>query len=779
MALPVDTPLPGAVALRAPNQPTAAARQDALDYHSQGKPGKIEVVPTKPSLTQRDLSLAYSPGVAEPCREIARNQELVSKYTARGNLIGVITNGTAVLGLGNIGPYAAKPVMEGKGMLFKKFAGIDVFDIEIAETDPEKLVETIARLEPTFGGINLEDIRAPECFYVEEQLRARMKIPVFHDDQHGTAIITGAALLNACEISGKKLEEVKVVCSGAGAAAVRCMELWVGLGVKRENIVMLDRLGVIWKGRTEEMDPYKGAFSQDTPMRTLAECIVGRDVFVGLSVGNIVTGEMLKRMNDQPIVFALANPDPEIPYEAAVAARPDAIVATGRSDYPNQVNNVLGYPYIFRGALDVEATTINEEMKLAATRALALLAKSDVPDRVAEAYGHAALRFGREYIIPKPFDERVLYSVAPAVAQAAMTSGVARKQVDLLEYREKLQNTLSPTRLVARRIFAIAKSSPRRIVFPEGENTRIIKAATIVRDEQIAVPILLGRPDAVRAKAHDLDLDLSGITVVDPQASPDLERYVDTYWAARRRKGATRYTAAKSIARERRLFGMLMVHLGDADGCVAGLTSSYPETIRPALQIIGLAPGYTHASGMYMMLKGTQVLFCADTTVNVNPDSVTLAEIAIAAADAVRDLGIEPRVALLSYSNFGSARGEEGGRVANAVSLVRTKRPDLMIDGEMQADIALEPLLREEWSFSELKGAANVLVFPSLDAGNIAYKLLASFGGAEAIGPILLGMRKPVTVLQRNSSVDTIVAMTAITAAAAVRQSSGVDGASA
>ncbi|AKV04752.1 NADP-dependent malic enzyme [Labilithrix luteola] len=751
----------------------SSRRQDALDYHSQGKPGKIEVVPTKPSVTQRDLSLAYSPGVAEPSREIAGNRELVGKYTARSNLVGVITNGTAVLGLGDIGPYAAKPVMEGKAMLFKKFAGIDVFDIEIAEKDPEKLVETICRLEPTFGGINLEDIRAPECFYVEEQLRARMSIPVFHDDQHGTAIITGAALLNACEIVGKPLADIQVVCSGAGAAAVRCMELWVSLGVRRENILMLDRLGVVYEGRTEEMDPYKGAFAKDTPMRTLREAIVGKDVFVGLSVGNIVDAEMLKTMASNPIIFALANPDPEVPYEVAIATRPDAIVATGRSDYPNQVNNVLGYPYIFRGALDVEATVINEPMKIAATRALAQLAKIDVPDRVMEAYERSALKFGREYIIPKPFDERVLYWVAPAVAQAAMTSGVARKELDLVEYRERLMEALSPTRLIVRKIFNIAKLSPQRIVFPEGESDKILKAATIARDEQIAKPILLGRPDFIRARAKEMDLDLSDITLINPIESPDLERYTDVYWVARRRKGVTRYNASKAIARERKLFGMLMVNLGDADGCVAGLTSSYPETIRPALQIIGLAPGYARAAGMYMMLKGTQVLFCTDTTVNENPDAATLAEIAIASADAVRDLGIEPRIAMLSYSNFGSARGEEPARMAKAVQLVRNRRPDLMIDGEMQADVALEPLLREEWSFSDLKGSANVLVFPSLDAGNIAYKLLASFGQAEAIGPMLLGMRKPVTVLQRNSSVETIVSMCAITAASAVRHNAG------
>ena len=744
-------------------------RQDALDYHSSGRPGKIEVVPTKPSVTQRDLSLAYSPGVAEPCTEIARDPQLANRYTARGNLVGVITNGTAVLGLGAIGPYAAKPVMEGKGMLFKKFADIDVFDIEVDTTDPDQFIDTVARLEPTFGGINLEDIRAPECFYIEEELRKRMSIPVFHDDQHGTAIITGAALINACEIVGKKLEEVTVVCSGAGAAAVRCMELWVSLGVKREHILMLDKFGVIYQGRTHEMDRYKGAFATDTNVRTLADALRGRDVFVGLSVGNIVDASMLQTMAANPIIFALANPDPEVSYEIATAARPDAIVATGRSDYPNQVNNVLGYPYIFRGALDVRARTINETMKLAATHALAQLARVDVPDRVMMAYGVEGLRFGRDYIIPKPFDDRALLWVAPAVAKAAMETGVARQNLDVDEYRDKLERQLSPTRMAVRKIFAIAKSAPRRVVFPEGETDKIIKAASIVRDERIARPILLGREDFVRARAAALDLDLDGVQIVNPADSTELEKYVDAYWSLRRRKGVTRYSAQKQVARERKLFGMLMVHLGDADGCVSGLTASYAETIRPALQVIGLSPGYKRAAGMYMLVKGSQVLFCADTTVNVMPDAHTLAGIAIQCADAVRDLGIEPRIAMLSYTNFHSNQGEEPQRVARATELVKALRPDLMVDGEMQADVALDPEQREEWSFSDLKGAANVLIFPSLAAGNIAYKILSAFGGAEAIGPILLGMRKPVTVLQRNSNVDTIVNMAAITAASAVR----------
>ena len=747
--------------------------QDALDYHSQGRPGKIEVVPTKPSATQRDLSLAYSPGVAEPCRAIAADPSLVDVYTARKNLVGVITNGTAVLGLGAIGPRAAKPVMEGKAMLFKRFADIDVFDLELDADDPDAFVEAVARLEPTFGGINLEDIRAPDCFAIEEKLRARMKIPVFHDDQHGTAIIVGAGLVNAARLVGKALGALRVVCLGAGAAAVRCMELLVLLGVERSNIVMLDKFGVVYQGREEEMDPYKGAFATPLPIRTLAAAIDGRDVFVGLSAGNLVTAEMLRTMAQKPIIFALANPDPEIDYEVARPTRPDAIVATGRSDYPNQVNNVLGYPYVFRGALDVGATAINDAMKLAASRALAELAREEVPDRVMAAYGVETLRFGMEYILPKPFDERALVWVAPAVARAAIETGVATVEIDLDAYRASLALRLSPTRGTLQRIFAIARSGAPQIVFPEGEHDKIIKAATIVRDEKLARPILLGSTAHIRARAEALDLALDGITLLQPSDSPELRRYVDAYWTARRRKGITRYDAQKAVTRERKIFGMLMVHLGDADGCVSGLVSSYPDTVRPALRIIGLAPGYRRAAGMYMMLHGPRVLFCADTTVNVDPDASTLAEIAIQAADAVKDLGMDPRVAMLSYSNFGSAHGDVPEKTAAAVALVKARRPDIVIDGEMQADVALLEASRGEWDFCDLRGAANVLVFPNLAAGNIAYKLLSAFGGAEAIGPILLGMRKPVTVLQRNSSVDTIVNMAAITAASVVREKRG------
>jgi malate dehydrogenase (oxaloacetate-decarboxylating)(NADP+) len=755
------------------NKAPQIRKQDALDYHSQGRRGKIEVIATKPSVTQRDLALAYSPGVAEPCREIARERDLVDRYTARQNLVGVISNGTAVLGLGNIGPYASKPVMEGKGMLFKKFADIDVFDLEVDEIDPDKFIDVVSRLEPTFGGINLEDIRAPDCFYIEEKLRERMSIPVFHDDQHGTAIITGAALLNALELAHKKIDEVRVCCCGAGAAAVRCMELWVALGVRREHVTMVDKWGVVYQGRVEEMDPYKGAFAQDTAERTLAEAIRGRDVFVGLSAGNLVSPAMLESMAPSPIVFALANPDPEIDYETAVATRPDAIVATGRSDFPNQVNNVLGYPYVFRGALDVRARTVNEAMKLAAVRAIAELAKAEVPDRVMAAYGLKQLKFGPEYIIPKPFDDRVLLWVAPAIAKAAMDSGVARDTIDIDAYREQLARRVSPTRHTLRKIWAVARANPKTVVFPEGESDAILRAACIVRDEGIARPVLIGRQSVIREKAAALDLDLDSIQLVFPAESPKLQQYVDAYWTLRRRKGETRYSAEKTVTRERKVFGMMMVHEGDADGCVSGLTAAYPEVVRPALQIIGMAPGFRRAAGMYMLLKGANVLFCADTTVNVDPDAETLAEIAIQSADAVHDLGIEPRIAMLSYSNFGSADGVEPRKIARAVAIVKERRPDLMIDGEMQADVALNPVLRSEWSFSDLKGAANVLIFPNLGAGNIAYKLLTSFGGAEAVGPILLGMNKPVTVLQRNSDVDTIVSMAAITVAQALRKRGG------
>ncbi|MEO7096007.1 MAG: phosphate acyltransferase, partial [Polyangiales bacterium] len=667
----------------------------------------------------------------------------------------------------------------GKGNLFKQFADIDVFDLEVGSESPDDMIKFCQLLEPTVGGINLEDIKAPDCFYIEETLRKTMGIPVFHDDQHGTAIISGAALLNALEIVGKDIEQVKVVFSGAGAAAISTAEHYVRLGVKREHILMCDRSGVIYEGRAGEMDPYKARFVRDTPARSVADALVGADVFVGLSVAGAVTQEMVVQMAARPIIFALANPNPEITPDEVRAVRSDAIVATGRSDYSNQVNNVLGFPGIFRGALDVRASAINDEMKLAATHALAALAREEVPDRTMRAYGLETLKFGPQYIIPKAFDERVLLWVAPAVATAAMASGVARKNLDVVEYRDRLEQTMQPSMQVMRKIYSIGKAPtkgsttarpPARIVFPEGENDSILRAAQIVIDEGICTPILLGRPDVIRKRSLELDLDLGAGTIIWPPDSERLDAYTTRYWERRRRKGLTRYAAQKSVARERRVFAMLMVDADDADGVVSGLTSAYPETVRPALQIIGLREGQKRAAGMYMMLKGKDVLFCADTTVNIRPDVETLAEIAIGCADAVSDLGIEPRVAMVSFANFGSARGEPDADImAAATALVKKLRPELMIDGEMQADVALVPALREDWAWTDLKGPANVLVFRNLDTGNVAYKLLASFGSAEAIGPILLGMRKPVTILQRNSSVETIVHMAAITVAAARR----------
>lgn len=746
-------------------------KEDALDYHSKGRPGKIAVVPTKPVASQRDLSLAYTPGVAEPCREIAADESKVDLYTARRNLVAVVTNGTAVLGLGNIGPHAAKPVMEGKGVLFKRFADIDVFDIEIDEKDPNKLVDIVCSLEPTFGGINLEDIKAPDCFVVERALRERMKIPVFHDDQHGTAIISTAALKNAAEIQGKSLDSLKIVCIGAGAAAIACMELWIRLGVQRENVVMLDSKGVIRQDREGKLDEFKAMFAlpKTDPRRTLEDAIRGADVLVGLSSGGLVTKEMVRTMADKPIIFAMANPDPEISYDDAVEARPDAVVATGRSDYPNQVNNLLGFPYVFRGALDVGATCINQEMTLAAALALAALAKEDVPDDVRQAYGGERIQFGPTYIIPKPFDSRVLYWVAPAVARAAIETNVARDKIDIKLYREKLSRLLSPTRRVMWRIHGVAKNSPRRIVFPEGEAEKILRAAQIVKDEGLAHPILIGNPERIAGRARSMGLSLHDITIVDPPRSPRLDEYVDAYWKLRARKGVTEADARKDLSRSRTYFGMMMVSLGDADGLVSGLTSNYPETIRPALQIIGVRKGVHRAAGMYMIVTPTDAKFLADTTINIDPDAETLAETAMLAADTVRDLGIVPRVAMLSFSNFGDAPHPASLKVAEATILIKERRPDLMVDGEMQADVALDEEARSVYPFSSLKGSANVLVFPNLDAGNIAYKMLAAIGGGDVIGPMVLGMNRPVNVLQRNASVDTIVHMTAITVARAIR----------
>jgi malate dehydrogenase (oxaloacetate-decarboxylating)(NADP+) len=742
-------------------------KNDALEYHRAGRPGKLEVVPTKPLVTQRDLSLAYSPGVAEPCLEIAANPETVWEYTARGNLVAVVTNGTAVLGLGNIGPLAGKPVMEGKACLFKKFADIDVYDLEVDARDSARFIDVVAALEPTFGGINLEDLKAPECFEIEAGLRARMAIPVFHDDQHGTAIISGAALLNGAEITGRKLADLKIVVSGAGASAIACANFYVSLGVSLENITMIDSIGVIYAGREQGMNQWKARFARkDDGARTRADALRGADLFLGLSKAGLCTAEMLKTMAKQPLIFALANPDPEIGYAEAKEARPDAIVATGRSDFPNQVNNVLGFPYVFRGALDVRAKEINEAMKIAAAHALAALAHEPVPDSVAEAYDVSAFKFGPDYIIPKPFDTRVLWWCAPAVAEAAMKSGAARLTLDLEEYRERLQRRIGGTQhTIMRQIVQRAKSAPKRIVFPDGDNIKVLRACQIALDEKIARPILLGSERKIRQRAAELDLDLEGVEIVNPPDSPRHAAYATEYLALRCRKGVTASNATRLVNR-RIHFGMMMVRTGDADGLVAGLTSPYPDTIRPALQILGIRPDVRRATGMYMMLLKNGVKFFADATVNIDPDAATLADTAIQVADAARAFEVTPRIAMISFSNFGSAPHPESKKMAEAVDIVRRLRPDLEIDGEVQADIAVEPeKMRELFPFSRLTDEANVLVFPTLSAGNAAYKVLAALGGATAIGPILLGVNKPVTVLPRDANVDTIVSMTAYTVA--------------
>jgi malate dehydrogenase (oxaloacetate-decarboxylating)(NADP+) len=738
-------------------------KEDALEYHSSPAAGKISVTPTKPCRTQRDLSLAYTPGVAVPCKEIERDPALAYKYTAKGNLVAVVSNGTAVLGLGNIGAQAGKPVMEGKGVLFKRFADIDVFDIELATEDPQKVILACQLLEPTFGGINLEDIKAPECFEIEEELKRTMKIPVFHDDQHGTAIISGAALLNALEIVGKRIEDVKLVFNGAGASAISCAEHYIRLGLRRENILMCDTKGVLYQGRTDGINKYKARFLRETSARTLADAFRGADVFVGLSTGNCVTPEMVKSMAPNPIVLAMANPDPEIPYDVAVKARPDVIMCTGRSDYPNQVNNVLGFPFIFRGALDVRATAINDEMMLAATRALAALAKEDVPDSVRAAYGVDRMEFGREYIIPKPFDPRVLIWESAAVAQAAMETGVAQQPVNLDEYKEQLERRLGRAREVMRIMIHKAQRRPMRVVFPEGEETKILRACQILLDERIASPILLGPEAMIRQRIAECHLHLDGITIIDPLTSPDLDRYTEELYSLRSRKGLTRSEAQESML-HRNFFGSMMVRAGDADALVSGLSQHYPDTIRPALQVISVREGLHRVSGVYMLItaKG-QLYFLADCTVNIEPSSEDLAEIALCTAEMARRFNIEPRVAMLSFSNFGSTRHALAEKVRHAVEIVRGREPSLIIDGEMQADTAVVPeILAETYPFAAIKGGANVLVFPNLEAGNIAYKLLARIGGCEVIGPILTGTSKPVHVLQRGAEVNDIVNVAAI-----------------
>ncbi len=739
-------------------------REDALEYHSMGRKGKIEVITTKPCVTQRDLSLAYTPGVADPCLEIEKDLSKVFEYTAKGNLVAVISNGTAVLGLGDIGAEAGKPVMEGKGVLFKTFADIDVFDIELRSKDVDEIIRVCQVLEPTFGGINLEDIKGPECFYIEEALKKTMKIPVFHDDQHGTAIISGAALLNACELTGKDLSKIKVVYNGAGASGIACATFHISLGVSPENVIMCDSTGVIYKGRKEGMNEFKEKFAVETKARTLEDALVGADVFFGLSKANCVSKDMVRSMSKEPLIFAMANPVPEISYEDAKEARNDVIMSTGRSDYPNQVNNVLGFPFIFRGALDVQATAINEPMKKAASYALAALAKEEVPESVKRAYGVTEMTFGRDYIIPKPFDPRVLTWVAPAVAKAAMETGVATKPIDDFEkYRHQLDIRMGRAEKIMTNIYEKAHSNPKKVVFPESEHPRIISAAVTAADMGIAHPILLGEEEQIRAIASEHNYDISGIEIIDPLKSPKLDEYIDEYVRLRQRKGIIRREAEKTMKYMKVYFGSMMVHMGDADSMICGLTSHYPYTLRPALQIIGRDKKYQKVSGLYIVTTKKQTLFLADTSVNVNPTAEDIADITLQAADFVKNFDIQPRVALLSYSNFGSARGESPSKMIKALKIIHEKDPELMVDGEMQADTALDPeAFDNTFQFSNIKGGANVLIFPDLNSGNIAYKLLAKIGGAHLIGPIIRGLCRSVHVLQRGSTVQEITDMVAL-----------------
>ena len=741
----------------------AKSKKDALEYHERGRPGKIEVVPTKSVATQRDLALAYSPGVAEPCLEIHLNPDDVFRYTARGNLVAVVSNGTAVLGLGNIGPLAAKPVMEGKGVLFKRFAGIDVFDIEVASEKPEELIRFCELLEPTVGGINLEDIAAPACFEIEEVLANTLDIPVFHDDQHGTAIITAAALINALDIVGKKIERVKVVFSGAGASALSTAKHLLRIGMTLDNILICDSKGVIHEGR-EDLTKYKAVFAAKTSHRTLEDAMAGADVCIGLSAKGAVTKEMVVSMATDPIIFALANPDPEILPEEALEVRDDAVIATGRSDYPNQVNNVLGFPFIFRGALDVRARGINEEMMLAATHALAALARTQVPDTVRGAYEGSEMSFGKEYLIPKPFDHRVLFHVAPAVAKAAMETGVARVTVDLDEYVDRLRASLGPGREVMRWMTARARRNPAKIVFPEGHNDNVILAAAQMKEDGICTPILLGRPPRVQEKAERLGVDPGGVEILYAATCTE-KRYdfAQTLFKRRARRGLTLAEAQWSLYKPI-YFAASMLEAGEVDAMVAGIEASYAETLRPALQVIGRAAGVSKVSGLYMLaFPGRELLFFTDTTVNIDPDAETLCDIALQTAAFVQDLGIQPRVAMVSFSNFASSSHKEARRMARAVDMVRESNPELEIDGEMQADTAIDGIkLSEVYPFTHLSGPANVLVFARLSAANVAYKLLDQLGGADAIGPVLLGMDKPVHILQRGCAVQDILNLSTI-----------------
>jgi len=740
-------------------------KQDALDYHSNGRPGKIQVVPTKPTNSQRDLTLAYSPGVAEPCLRIADNVEDVYKYTAKSNLVAVITNGTAVLGLGNIGPEAAKPVMEGKGLLFKIYADIDVFDLEVNAKSVDEFVTIVKSLEPTFGGINLEDISAPSCFEIERRLKAEMKIPVMHDDQHGTAIISGAALLNACEIQGKKIDKIKMVVNGAGAAAISCSKIYLSLGLKKENLVMFDINGLITPERTD-LDEIRLNFATlRKDVANLTEALKGADVFIGLSAGNVVTPDMLKGMAKNPIVFAMANPVPEIAYDVAIKARKDLLMATGRADFPNQVNNVLGFPYIFRGALDVRATAINEEMKLAAVQAIAELAKKAVPEEVNLAYNTRNLKFGRDYIIPKPMDQRLITEVSSAVARAAMESGVARIAItDWDAYKERLRLSIGADDRILRNISNKAKQNPKRVVFAEADNYKILKAAQIVREENIATPILLGNCNRIKYIIKHSDLELDDVEIIDPREEPGrFNEYAEYLYNKRQRRGVTE-SEAKKLLTHRNYFGACMVQFGDADALISGLTKDYVTTIKPALQVIGTQAGVNRVAGMYMMLTKKGPVFIGDATVNVDPTVEELVDITALIDHSVRQFNVKPRIAVLSYSNFGSNDGEIPNKTRETVRILHERFPDMVVDGDMQANFALNPtLLSDNFPFSTLNGApANTLIFPTLESGNIAYKLLQEIGDAEAVGPILLGLKKSVHVLQLGSSVREIVNMVTI-----------------
>ncbi len=749
-----------------------ASRSDALEYHASPPPGKLEVRPTKPCLTQRDLTLAYSPGVAEPCLEIAANPQAVFDYTGKGNLVAVVTNGTAVLGLGNIGPQAGKPVMEGKAVLFKRFAGIDVFDIELDAPDVDTFCNVVRAMAPTFGGINIEDVKAPDCFLIEERLREELDIPVFHDDQHGTAIITCAGLVNALHIVAKKIEDVRIVFSGAGAAALATAHLLLCMGAKRENMLMCDSRGVVRKGAASlEGNPYKARYAADTELETLAQAMEGADVFIGVSVAGIVSREMVRSMAEQPIVFALANPDPEIPYPDVLEERPDAIVATGRSDYPNQVNNVLGFPFIFRGTLDARATTVNEPMMIAAVKALAELAREDVGDEVTEAYGGVSLRFGREYIIPKPLDTRALLRVAPAVALAATLSGVARQPInDIDAYREELERRLGKQREVMRFAVMRAKHQPRRVVFADGQHDKVLRAVAQILEEEIAQPILIGDPEIVRQRSESLELPLLAeiergrCTVVSPAQSPMGADFEKKIFQRRARKGMTQRDARR-LMRTRNWFGAMMVQEGLADGMVCGLGGGFPETLRPLLKVIGTAPTSRQVAGVHLMILRDEIYFFTDTTVNLDPSAEEMAEIASMGADVARCFDVTPRVAMLSFSNFGSVRNERSQKVVRAVDLLRTWRPELEVDGELHADTALMPdMAKSLYPFSRLSGKANVLVFPSLEAGNIAQKIAQCAGAEASIGPILVGLNRAVNIVSPYASVTDIVLTAAITA---------------